>query len=87
MEAWQVSILIAVVLAIGELLSFSFILLGFSIGMLIVALFQGVTGEFSAARDVLVFAVASLVAVMACRKVFGRRTDQHKLEQDDINRY
>lgn len=87
MDAWQVSIVIAVVLAIGELLSLSFILLGFSLGMLVVALFQGLTGGFSPARDLLVFAVASLVAVMVCRKVFGRRTDQHTLEQDDINRY
>jgi membrane protein implicated in regulation of membrane protease activity len=87
MDAWQISILIAVLLAIGELLSFSFILLGFSLGMATVALLQALTDGFSPARDVLSFAIASFAAVVICRRVFGRRSDQQKLEQDDINRY
>lgn len=87
MEAWQISILLAVVLAIGELLSFSFILLGFSLGMVVVAIVQALAGGFSPTRDVLIFAVASFVAVVACRRIFGRRSDQQTLDQDDINRY
>ena len=87
MDAWQVSVLIAVALAIGEVLSLSFILLGMSIGMLAVALLQGITGGFSPARDVLVFAIASFIAVMLCRRFFGKRSDQTRLDQDDINQY
>lgn len=33
------------------------------------------------------FVVASLLAVVACRRPLGKRTDQQKLEQDDINRH
>jgi len=38
-------------------------------------------------RDVLVFAVASFIAVILCRKLFGKRSDQTKLDQDDIIQY
>ena len=87
MDAWQISVLVALALAIGEVLSLSFILLGMSLGMLAVALLQGITGGFSPARDVLVFSVASFIAVILCRKLFGKRSDQTKLDQDDINQY
>lgn len=87
MDSWQISLLIAVLLAIAEILSMSFLLLGLAIGMVVVALLQFVGGGFAPARDVLTFAIASFVAVVAARKIFGKKTDQHKLDQDDINRY
>ena len=87
MDSWQISLLIAVLLAIAEILSMSFLLLGLAIGMVVVALLQFVGGGLAPARDVLTFAIASFVAVVACRKIFGKKTDQHKLDQDDINRY
>jgi membrane protein implicated in regulation of membrane protease activity len=87
MDAWQISLLIAVLCAIAEVLTLSFLLLGFAIGMLVVALLQFAGDGFNAARDVLAFAVASFIAVIVCRRVFGKRTDQQKLDQDDINRY
>jgi membrane protein implicated in regulation of membrane protease activity len=87
MDSWQISLLIAVLLAIAEVLSMSFLLLGLAIGMVVVALLQFIGGGFDPGRDVLTFAIASFVAVVAARKVFGKRTDQQKLDQDDINRY
>lgn len=87
MESWQISLLIAVLLAIAEVLTLSFLLLGLAIGMIVVALLQFLGGGFAPGRDVLAFAIASFVAVVACRKVFGKRTDQQRLDQDDINRY
>ncbi|MFZ9626984.1 MAG: NfeD family protein [Burkholderiaceae bacterium] len=87
MDSWQISLLIAVLLAIAEILSMSFLLLGLAIGMVVVALLQFVGGGLAPARDVLTFAIASFVAVVAFRKIFGKKTDQHKLDQDDINRY
>ncbi len=87
MDSWQISLLIAVLLAITEVLSMSFLLLGLAIGMVVVALLQFVGGGFDPARDVLAFAIASFVAVVAARKIFGKRTDQQRLDQDDINRY
>lgn len=87
MEPWQISLLVAVLLAIAEVLTLSFLLLGLAIGMVVVALLQFAGDGFNAARDILAFAVASYVAVVVCRRVFGKRTDQQKLEQDDINRY
>jgi len=87
MDAWQISLLIAVALAIAEVLTLSFLLLGLAIGMVTVAALQFAGDGFNAMRDVLAFAIASFIAVVAFRKAFGKRSDQQKLEQDDINRY
>ncbi len=87
METYQISLLLAVVLAIAEVLTLSFILLGLSVGMLAVAMLQYLGGGLSLGRDVLVFALASLLAILLFRRIFRKRSDQQVLEQDDINRY
>lgn len=87
MEPYQVSLLIAFGLAIAELLTLSFILLGFGLGMAMVSLLQFVTGAYSFNRDVIVFAMFSLAAIVAFRRIFKKRSDQKRLADDDINRY
>jgi membrane protein implicated in regulation of membrane protease activity len=87
MDAYQISLLLAFALAIAEMLTLSFILLGFGAGMLVVAGAQYAGGGYSLNRDVLIFAVASAIAILALRRVFKKRSDQKRLEQDDINQY
>jgi len=86
MQAWQISLILAAVLAIAEVLTLSFILLGFAIGMTLVALLQYFGDGYSAVRDISVFAIGSLVATLAFRTVFKRRSDQSKATED-VNRY
>jgi membrane protein implicated in regulation of membrane protease activity len=86
-DAWQLSLVLAILLAIAELLSFSFGLLGMAVGMLAVAATQYVSGGLSMNRDVLIFALASAIAFLIFRALFKRRSDQQKLQQDDINQY
>lgn len=87
MDAYQISLVLAFALAIAEMLTLSFILLGFGLGMLVVAGVQYATGGASLNRDVMVFVIASAVAILALRRLFRKKSDQKRLEQDDINQY
>jgi membrane protein implicated in regulation of membrane protease activity len=87
MDAYQICLVLAFALAIAEMLTLSFILLGFSLGMLVVAGLQFATGGYSFNRDAVVFAAFSAVAILAFRRVYRKKTDQKRLEQDDINQY
>jgi membrane protein implicated in regulation of membrane protease activity len=86
-DAWQISLILAILLAIAELLSFSFGLLGMAVGMLAVAGAQYAFDGLSLNRDILIFASASAIAFLIFRATFKRRSDQQKLQQDDINQY
>lgn len=87
MDAYQISLVIAFVLAMAELLTFSFLFLGFGVAMLGVSLVQYAWGGYSFNRDVVVFAVMSLINFLVFRRLFKTRVDQKKLEDGDINQY
>ncbi len=87
MDAYQISLVLAFALAITEMLTLSFILLGFGLGMLGVAAVQVVTGGFQPNRDVIVFVTLSAVSILALRRIFRKRSDQKRLQEDDINQY
>ncbi len=87
MEAYQVALIATFALAILELLTGSFIFLGLAAGALAVAGVQWAAGGASLNRDILVFAVASVLATIAFRRFFRRSRDQDELRQEDINRY
>ncbi len=83
---WWVWTIAGAVLAILEVVLPGFILLGFAIGAACVGLLLwiGVLGG-SLATLILVFAVASLIAWLALRKLVGVRKGQTKLWDRDIN--
>jgi len=85
-QEWCVWVVGGVVLAVLEILAPAFVLLGFAVGALITGglLAFGVLGT-SLPVLVLVFAVISLVAWVALRKVFGLRHGQVKIWKKDIN--
>lgn len=87
MDIYQVSILIAIIFAIVEVLTSSLIFLGMSAGVLVVALIQYIYGDFSWSREILLFTVASFTATILLRKCFKKITDQTELAGDDINQY
>lgn len=84
--AWWLWLIGGAVLAILEVVIPGFILLGFAIGATLVGLllWAGILGG-SLAVLLLVFAVASLIAWLALRKLVGVRRGQVKHWDRDIN--
>lgn len=87
MAAFQFTLILAVVLGIAEMLTLTFIFLGFSCGMFAVSLVQYLSGSYSLNRDLILFVGISTLFVVILRKIFKKKTDQTRLEQDDINQY
>lgn len=85
-QEWWVWMIAGAVLGILEVVIPGFILLGFAIGAALTGLllWAGVLGG-SLAALLLVFAVASLIAWLALRKVAGVRRGQVKVWNHDIN--
>lgn len=81
----------AIVLAIGEVLLPSFVLLGFGIGAGLIALVLLVGGPLAVMiagtvpAILLTFAVMSLIAWLALRRLVGVQRGQVKTFDDDIN--
>ena len=81
----------AIVLAIGEVLMPAYVLLGFAIGAAAVALVLIIGGPLAALlvgsvpAMILGYAVLSLFAWLALRKVLGVRRGQVKTFDSDIN--
>jgi membrane protein implicated in regulation of membrane protease activity len=87
MEAYQISLIISCVLAIAEVMTLSFLLLGFSLGMLAVSGVQFLLDGYSLNRDVMVFALVSVVSFGVFRKIFKKKSDLKPLAEDVINQY
>ena len=87
MQAWQISLILAAVLAIAEVLTLSFILLGLSVGMVLVAIVQYWSEGFQVGRDLAIFALGALIAVVTFRMLFRRRRDLDRSIDEDVNRY
>lgn len=86
LQQWWVWAVAAIALMGLEVLAPGFIFLGFGVGAGIVALLLAL-GLFGSniAVILLIFAVLSLVAWLAMRRVFGLRKGQVKIWDKDIN--
>ena len=91
-SAWWVWALLAAVFGIAEVMAPTYILLGFAIGAGLVALGLafGLLGAlpgtvYGFAWLLVVFAVLSLVAWIALRRVFGRPGGTAQHFEDDVN--
>ncbi len=83
---WWVWMSAALALATLEVIVPGYIFLGFAIGALVmgVLLLLGLSG-LSLPLLLVIFAVLSLVAYLAMRKIFGLKTGQVKIWDRDIN--
>ena len=83
---WWVWMSAALALATLEVIIPGYIFLGFAIGALVmgVLLLLGMTG-LSLPILLVVFAVLSLIAYLAMRRIFGLKTGQVKVWDRDIN--
>lgn len=85
-QEWWVWVVVGVTLAVAEVMLPGFILLGFAIGAALVGLLLliGVLGS-NLFVLILIFAIASLVAWIALRRLVGIRKGQVKIWDRDIN--
>ncbi len=85
-QEWWVWVVVGVTLAVAEVMLPGFILLGFAIGAALVGLLLliGVLGG-NLFVLILIFAIASLVAWIALRRLVGIRKGQVKIWDRDIN--
>ncbi|MCV2881899.1 hypothetical protein [Actibacterium sp. XHP0104] len=84
-DVWWVWMAGAVVLFILELFAPGYIFLGFAAGAAVAALVVGFVAGISLPQLLVVFAVASLMAWLVMRKVFGLRGGGPKIFDRDIN--
>ena len=87
MEIFQVSIIVGIVFLILEIVTSTFIFLGLGAAFFIVAIVQYLLGGLSINRDILIFTISSLAVILAARKIFKKKTDQHLATEDDVNQY
>ena len=87
MEIYQITITVAIALVILELLTGTFVLLGFGVGAFFVGAFQFFFDGLNFNRDILFFSIISLISIYMLRKIFKSKDDQNFLSEDDINRY
>ena len=87
MEIYQITITVAIALVILELLTGTFVLLGFGVGAFFVGAIQFFFDGLNFNRDILFFSIISLISIYMLRKIFKSKDDQNFLSEDDINRY
>jgi membrane protein implicated in regulation of membrane protease activity len=86
LDLYQWTLAIAIIFFALEIVSGSFLLLGFGIGLLPVAFLHFLTGSIQWGRDIMVFALVATVAFILLRKIFLKRGDSSEA-LSDINKY
>ena len=86
MESYQVTIIIGISFIIIEMFTLTYIFLGMGIASFAVALVQYLFDGMSFNRDLMIFAIVSVIIIVASRKIFKRKSDQ-SISIDDVNQY
>jgi len=88
MEPYQLTLLIAFVFGIIEVLTLTFIFLSFALSFIAIAIFQYMTGEFSINREMGIFTTFSIFFTIFFRGLFRGKKDQKEMKiDDDVNLY
>ena len=82
---WWAWVVLGFALGVAEVLIPGFIFLGFAIGAVVTGVVAGLGLTASLPLLILVFAVASVLAWLALRRVMGVRQNQVKVWDLDIN--
>lgn len=85
-ELYQWTLFLAFMLLVIEMLSGTFIFLGFAIGLLPLVFIHYFTEEVNWGRDLAIFSIVSAIALFMSRKFFRKHGDT-KVQEQDINNY
>lgn len=86
MEFYQITIIVGISFIILEMFTLTYIFLGMGIASFAVALVQYLFDGLSVNRDLMIFAIVSVIVILASRKIFKRKSDQN-ISTDDVNQY
>ena len=86
MEIYQITLVIAVVLLIVEILLPSFFFASLSVSVFVLAAVHYASAEFVVARDLSIVGIGTTIAFFLFRRFFRARGDQVKHDKD-LNRY
>ena len=87
MEFYQITIIVGISFIILEMFTLTYIFLGMGIASFAVALVQYLFDGLSVNRDLMIFAIVSLVTILVSRKIFKRQSDQSISGEEDVNQY
>ena len=87
MEFYQISIIVGICFIIIEMFTLTYIFLGMGIATFSVALVQYLFDGLNFNRDLMIFAIVSVIVILASRKIFKRKLDQSISGEDDVNQY
>lgn len=85
-ELYQWTLFLALIFVVIEMLTGTFLFLGFGIGTLPIVFFHYSTEKIDWSRDLAVFAVVSAVSFVLLRKFFKNQRDTKNVGQD-VNEY
>jgi len=87
MEFYQISIIVGISFIIIEMFTLTYIFLGMGIASFAVALVQYLFDGMSINRDLMIFAIVSVIVILASRKIFKKKSDQSVSTENDVNQY
>ena len=87
MEFYQISIIIGISFLIIEMFTLTYIFLGMGIASFAVALVQFFFDGSNLNSDIMIFAIVSVIVIIATRKIFKKKSDQSISSEDDVNQY
>ena len=86
-DSYQLTLILAIILFIVEMLTGSLILFAFSFAFGIVAIVQFIQNGFVIERDLIIFIISSIVGIVFLRFTYKKKTDEKILKDDDVNLY
>lgn len=87
MEHYKITIIVSIVFAVIELATLTLVFFGLAIGGLVVATVQYLSNGYDINRDVIIFAVTSLIVIILLRKIFREKVEKEQISKDDVNDY
>ena len=86
-DPYQLTLIVAIIFFIAEMLTGSLILLAFSFAFAIVAIVQLTQSGYVIERDLIIFTVSSIVGILFLRVRYQKKTDEKIPKNDDVNMY
>ena len=86
-DPYQLTLIVAIIFFIAEMLTGSLILFAFSFAFAIVAIVQFTQSGYVIERDLIIFTVSSIVGILFLRVRYQKKTDEKIPKNDDVNMY
>jgi membrane protein implicated in regulation of membrane protease activity len=86
-DPYQLTLIVAIIFFIAEILTGSLILFAFSFAFGVVAIVQFIQSGYLIERDLIILISSSVVGIIFLRIRYRKKTDEKILKDDDINLY